>query len=391
MSWNEINKMNLRFAAIKQFNTGNFTKVEICLVYNISRPTLDKWIMRFKEGGYHNLDDRNSRPHKLAQETEPKVVKKILFLNDKKGWQAKNIESFISINFPKWNLPSRTTIHNILYRAGKTSKYRKIPHHPHPGKPIVEAKAPNDVWAIDYKGHRKGRGGKYLYPLTITDLFSHKLLGCFVHEGTRYVDAKRDMAKVFKKFGLPKVILSDNGTPFSSHGIDGISRLNVWWTELKITHVKTQPASPQQNASHERMHREMQRTFRKGHGKSKQTNQKLLDEFCYDYNYNLKHGGLGEKTPNQVYRVSKRKYVEEVKEPKYPKSFEQRKVSFNGGFKWIDERVLISTALGGKYIGLEEIDTALFKVWFYDRFLGFFDEEIGRLEDEPERYKRNLM
>lgn len=213
-------------------------------------------------------------------------------------------------------------------------------------------------------------------------------MGCFVHDGPRFLESKRDMTKVFREFGLPKTILSDNGIPFANKGVDGISRLNVWWTELGIRHARTEPASPQQNANHERMHREMERDIRRAIGKNSTEQQKLLNVFQSDYNSRLKHGGLDDATPDEVYIASNREFPEKIVPPEYPDHFDIRLVSKNGGIKWYDARIPISTALYQKYIGLEEVDTGLYKIWFYNRFLGYLDEKVSRLEDEPGRYRR---
>ena len=55
--------------------------------------------------------------------------------------------------------------------------------------------------------------------------------------------------------GLPEALRSDNGSPFGSVGAGGLSRLSVWLMKLGIEVRHIPPASPQDNARHERMHR----------------------------------------------------------------------------------------------------------------------------------------
>jgi transposase InsO family protein/transposase len=388
MPWSENRKMDTRFAAIKEYHTGKYTKSELCEIYGISRPTLYKWLNRFDLEGWEGMDDRSSRPLTSPNRTSDKIRDLILTLNTAKGWQNKKIHGHLELKYPHLFIPCPSTIHNILKSHGRTSKYNRFRRWKHPGKPIYDAKKPNDVLSADYKGQFRMRDYRYCYPLTISCNYSRFLLGLFPHPGNRLEDARRDFEVVFREYGLPKAILTDNGVPFATKGIDGISQLNVWWTELGIDHIRTQPASPSQNGKHERMHRELKRLTTRPPGKNYKEQGRKLKEFQNDYNYNLKHGGIGDVTPGSLYRTSRRSYPEKIKSPYYPSHFEVRRVSANGGFRWDCERVPISHALGGKHIGLEQIDTGLYKVWFYKRFLGFYDEIKRKLEDKPGRLDR---
>lgn len=374
MSWSESNKMDLRYAAVKQYFTGNFTKTQICEIYGISRPILDKWITRFEAEGIPGLQDRSSRPLSSPNETPKEVVDYILSINEKWGWLAKNIFTHIKNKKKELDCPTVGTIHRILEKNDRTHKYKRYNHYIHPGKPICESNKPNDVWATDYKGQFNTGDGKKCYPLTITCTFSRMLIGAFPHLGPRLEDSKRDFTRAFREFGMPTSIISDNGTPFSSRGIDGLSQLNVWWTELGITHIRTQPASPQQNGRHERMHREMKRETTRPAGKNLKEQTRMMDEFRQRYNEERGHGGINDVPPISIYSKSEVQFPEVIKGPEYPNSFVVRKVSDNGGFRWNNEWVNLSQCLGLKNVGLEEIDDGLWKIFFYNRFLGFFDE-----------------
>jgi putative transposase len=388
MPWSENNKMDIRYATVREYLTGKYTKTELARIYGVDRKTLTKWINRYDQEGQKGLIDRPSRPKSFPRALPQEIVDLILEINNKKRWQAKKIESHLSIKYPDFKTPSKSCIHKVLERNELTRKYKVYRKWKHPGKPIVEALQPNDVMCVDYKGDFLLKDKSRCYPLTATDLFSRSLLGAFAHPGNRLVDARRDFEKIFEEYGLPKVILSDNGGPFCSKGIDGLSRLNVWWTELGIKHARTELGNPQQNGQHERMHREMKRLVTRPAGNNLRDQQKKLDEFRTDYNENLGHGGIGNVTPFSIYEKSEIHYPGEIIEPEYPDYFDIRRVSNAGAFRFSSKQICISMALKGKYIGLEEIDDGLHKVWFYDRFLGFFDEFYNRLEDKPGRYRR---
>ncbi len=388
MPWSETNIMDARFAAVKEYHTGNYSKTLICEIYGISRPTFDKWLMRFDKNGWNGLHDLSCKPIHSPNKISEHVTDLILDHNEKKGWKNKKIHGHLELKHPGIEIPCPATIHNILKRHNRTDKYRRHKRWQHPGKPVYQALAPNDVLSADYKGEFKMGNRKYCYPLTITCNFSRFLLGAFAHSGPLISSSKRDFEKVFREYGLPKAILTDNGNPFSSIAINGLSQLSVWWTELGIEHLLTQPASPGQNGKHERMHREMKRSVTKPPGKDMEHQSEMLKVFQIDYNENLKHGGLDNATPASVYENSTREYPDKIDGPDYPIDFETRKVDTSGKFSWHNRNISVSKTLTSKNIGLEEIDDGLHKVWFYDRPLGFFDVKIGRLEDKPGRFSR---
>ena len=388
MPWSETTIMDERYCAIRELLTGNFSKTELCQSYNISRPTLDKWINRYHAEGFHGLFDRSSKPISCPHKTPTEIENLILDLNQRKGWQAHKIHSHLGIRFKNIERPSQTTIHNILDRAGRTNQYNRRQKHQHPGKPAFHPLYPNQFWTMDYKGQFKTRDGIYCYPLTVRCDFSSMILCADGHYGPRTEDAMRSLTRVFREYGLPEVIVSDNGGPFASSGINGITHLNVWWTELGIKHLRIEPASPGQNPRHERMHREMKRLCTRPPELNLNAQNRRLRDFVHDYNEELGTPDNEDVPPVELYEKSDRIFPELIKLPEYPSHWETRLVSSNGGFRWDSKRVPVTMCLENKLLGLEEVDDKLFKVFFYDRFIGFFDANYSRIEDEPSRFFR---
>ena len=54
---------------------------------------------------------------------------------------------------------------------------------------------------------------RYCYPLTITDFASRYLFACEALSTTKEAYAFTVFERVFKEFGLPKAIRTDNGVP----------------------------------------------------------------------------------------------------------------------------------------------------------------------------------
>ena len=147
----------------------------------------------------------------------------------------RSCSSFFERKDPQTTWPSRWTVCEILKREGlvrKKTRRRKVGH---PGKPTSIITAPNELWCVDFKGEFKTRDGRYCYPLTVTDSYSRYLIGCQGLLSTETLGAKEVFARLFKKYGLPAAISSDNGTPFASTALGRLSQLSVWWIRLGIT------------------------------------------------------------------------------------------------------------------------------------------------------------
>jgi transposase InsO family protein len=74
-----------------------------------------------------------------------------------------------------------------------------------------------------------------------------------LHRGSEL--ARPEFERAFAEFGVPERIRSDNGAPFASKVVGGLSRLSVWWIQMGILPERIEPGNPQQNGRHERFHR----------------------------------------------------------------------------------------------------------------------------------------
>lgn len=142
-------------------------------------------------------------------------------------------------------MPGRTTVFDILKRHGCIDKKQKTRRRSHPGKPTILATEPNHLWTADFKGQFKTRNGVYCYPLTIADAYSRYLLECKGLLSPSRKDTKKVFTTIFKEYGIP----------FASAALGRLSQLSIWWIRLGIYPELIEPASPQQNGRHERMHR----------------------------------------------------------------------------------------------------------------------------------------
>lgn len=289
---------------------------------------------------------------------------------------------------PRWTLPGRSTVCDILSRHGWVPKKPRRRHIGHPGKPNTHILAPNDVWCADFKGQFKMGDGVYCYPLTVTDGFSRYLLGCQALASTAVAGAKPVFARLFKEYGLPKRIRTDNGVPFATTTLARLSSLSAWWVRLGVLPELIEPGKPQQNGRHERMHRTLKTEATRPPAGNLGAQQRKFNRFREEFNHERPHEALDQETPASVYEPSSRKMPTKLPPLEYPDRFEVRYVSTNGGIRWNKDWINVSIVCAGEYVGLEEIDDGIWNVYFGPLKLGRLHERHRRIEDEYGRLIR---
>jgi putative transposase len=210
----------------------------------------------------------------------------------------------------------------------------------------------------------------------VADGFSRYLLGCRALTSTQSRPTRSSFADLFRQYGLPEAIRSDNGTPFAAAtAIGRLSRLSVWWIRLGIRPELTKPSHPEQNGAHERMHRTLKADTARPPAGNRGAQQKKFDAFRREYNHERPHETLDQKTPSDLYTPSPRPFPERLPQPEYPGHFEVRLVSRNGGIRWKKSWVNISHSLLEEYVGLEEVDDGIWSLYFGPVLLGRFHED----------------
>ena len=389
MPWEHSLPMDQKTQFVSEFLRHTISVTELCDRYGISRKTGYKWIDRYQAEGPAGLADRSRRPHSSPDETpEPLRLAIIEARRLHPSWGGKKLLKHLKSKNPQVDWPSRWTVCEILRREGLVRQRTRRRKPGHPGKPISIATAPNDLWCVDFKGQFKTRDGRYCYPLTVTDRYSRYLLGCQALLSTETEGAKATFLRLFKKYGLPQAIRSDNGTPFASTALARLSELSVWWIRLGIRPELIEPGKPQQNGQHERMHRVLKAETARPPAASLRQQQRWFDRFCQEYNQLRPHEGIALQTPASLYEPSSRPMPATIPPLVYPAYFETRLVSKNSGIRWRDKWVAITTTCAGLHVGLEEIDHGLWDVYLGPVKLGRLLEETMRIEDHLGRLKR---
>jgi transposase InsO family protein len=253
--------------------------------------------------------------------------------------------------------------------------------HRHPGivPPITHES--NDLWTTDFKGHFRTRDGLYCYPLTIADQHTRYLLGCQGLRCTKGGGVRAVLEQAFRTFGLPRAIRTDNGVPFATTGIHGLSQLNVWWMRLGIQHQRIQPACPQQNGAHERMHKTLKAEACRPPRGTLAAQQRAFNRFRAEYNEERPHEYLRGRPPAACYRPSARPFPEQLPPLEYPGHFLVKRVTNAGTFRLKHRLLFIANALKQHHIGLEEVEDGIWSIYFGTVLLSRVDERDFIIRD----------
>jgi transposase InsO family protein len=275
--------------------------------------------------------------------------------------------------------PAPSTIGDLLRREG-LSQPRRRRRTPMPlTRPFAPVGAPHDLWCIDFKGWFRTGDGQRCDPLTLTDADSRFLIDCRIVAPTA-AGVQPVVEAALRAHGLPRAIRSDNGTPFASTGAGGLTRLAVGWLKLGIRLERTDPASPQQNGRHERMHGTLKGETCDPPAATPAEQQDRFDRFRAEFNEVRPHEALGQATPASRFTpTSPRPYPARLDEPAYDADHAVRRVRSNGEIKWGGDLIFLSEALVGEPVGVAETEDGHWIVHFADHPLGIIDRRTRKL------------
>jgi putative transposase len=300
------------------------------------------------------------------------------------NWGAPKIREKLKRMFPDIQSPAISTVHAVLDRHGLV-KRRRRKRYKAQGTPLSQPTQANQLWCADYKGEFMLGNKHYCYPLTITDAHTRYLLACEGQESTKEVNAFQVFEAVFKEYGLPDALRTDNGVPFASpNALYGLSKLSVWWLRLGITLERIKPGCPQQNGRHERMHLTLKKEATKPAAYNFLQQQEKFDDFIQVYNHERPHQGIDNYYPGELYTPSTKEY-RGLPEVDYPFADRTVRITQCGRICMGRRKINVSRALAGQDVGITQTDDKIWLVTFMKYDLGYFDENENRLEpiDNP--------
>ena len=377
MPWRETDKMEQKEHFIQEMLKQEKPFKHLCAEFGISEKTGHKWKNRFYEQGKVGLYEQSRArltQNMIDGDTAAELIK---IKNAHLAWGPKKIREIYAQAYPQKDVPSLSSVKRILDKAGLV-KPRKIRPPASSDCPRlqqqIQAEKPNDVWSIDFKGWWKS-DGEICEPFTVRDRYSRKILCAKLMQSKTSVAVRAVMTELFKTYGIPKVIHSDNGAPFAApNGVLNLTSLSVWWITLGILPDRSLKGHPEQNGSLERMHKDIADEIEGKVSGGISANQAVLDAWVKEYNSVRPNEAIGMKTPDELYTKSERKYTGDYDELEYPMGFLVRKVFKTGQIVLHGIHITIGVSLRGWHVGLKSLDDGhSFHVFIADFLLGTLD------------------
>jgi transposase InsO family protein len=395
MSWKETDELEQRMLFVSACLGGEKSMSAICQEFGVSRKSGYKWLARYRDQGTQGLTSHSRAPahqaRRIAIEVEDAIVQARLA---HPRWGAPKLRALLGREQPGVSWPATSTFGAVLARHGLSR-----PQPQHKRTPLAEAtlcdpQAPNIQWGGDFKGWFRTGDGMPCHPFTLTDGWSRYVLCVQALLQTTGEQVQLVMIAIFRKYGLPWALRTDNGPPFASTGVGGFSRVSVWWARLGIYHERIQPGRPTQNGRHERMHRTLKADTANPPQANCQAQQRHFEEWREEFNQvrphqAVEHPTLGQAPPATRYTPSPRSYPEYLPELQYEEAMQVRRVRSNGQIKWQGELIFVGEALSGERVGLREIGPGQWALFVGAMPAALWDESHSRWL--PERAARKLL
>jgi transposase InsO family protein len=293
-------------------------------------------------------------------------------------WGPKKLRAVLQRRAPTRRWPAASTIGDLLRREGVSVPRRRTRYTVPLTAPLAAATAPNEVWSADFKGWFRTGDGTRCDPLTIADAYSRYVFCCRIVP-PKETGVRPWFERVFREYGLPRQLRTDNGTPFATTGAAQLSHLAVWWLKLGIALDRIDPGHPEQNGRHERFHLTLQEETSEPPAPTVRAQQRRFDHMRREFNEERPHEALGLQPPADWYAPSPRPYPTRVEDPWYDATHHVRRVNKNGQVKWRGDWVFVSEAVRRELVGIAESDGG-------DWIVRFMALELGRIDRHTRRF-----
>jgi transposase InsO family protein len=383
MPWKETCVMDERLRFVAAAREKKESMAELCRRFGISRKTGYKLLERYEAEGPLALADRSRARHTHANAVPEAMARIILTKREAHPtWGPRKIRAALRRESPDTFWPAPSTIGTLIKQAGLVQTARRRRRIPLFDAPLPPVSRSNERWNVDFKGWFRTRDGVRCDPLTVTDDASRYLLVCQVVPKTDFAHVRACFEKAFEAYGLPERIRSDNGPPFATRSLSGLSRLSVWWLKLGILPERIAPGHPEQNGRHERMHRTLKQETARPPKFNGVLQQEAFDSFAEIYNRERPHEALCDDVPAARYVPSPRGPVVAL-EPQYPQQAVVRRVRKTGCILLNGDMIYLSKALAGEPVALEPVDDQgrFFDVYFLDFLIGAIDTLYATTKD----------
>ena len=381
MPWARKSVMDCRTMFIAAWLRDEAPMSQLCLRFGISRKSGYKWVERYQEAGVAGLTDRSSARHTQTRKIDAETAEILLDLRRQRPtWGPKKLLARLRQDHPEKSWPAASTVGDLLKREG-LSQPRPRRRKGESGKlALIEPSVPNMNWAADFKGWFRTGDGVRCEPFTVTDGYSRYVLGCEVVPQVTFARVQPVLTRLFRDYGLPHALRTDNGPPFARRdGLGGLTQLSVWLLKLDVWPDFIAPGRPDMNGRHERMHRVLLEDTISPPAATVLAQQQRFDAWRVDYNTYRPHEALEQRCPATLYWRSERAFPEKIAAWSYPADHHVRTVVGDGYVRWRDGTIYLSGALRGETVALAQRDDGDWAVRFRGFDLAVVDDATGEL------------
>ena len=381
MPWSEMTIMSQRLDFVRRVLQRRVSMAELCEEFRVSEKTGYKWMARFRADGAAGVADRSHAPHHVHRMADAIAAALLEIRDAHPTWGPRKLIAYAAARDASHRWPAPSSVGALLKRHGLVRPRRvRAARSTTRNWGQTSARAPNEVWTADFKGQFRLGTGPYCYPLTVADAYSRFLLGCTALRATDTILTRSVFERLFKEYGLPRVLRTDNGVPFAAPmALGQLSSLAVWWIRLGIQPERIQPGKPQQNGRHERMHRTLKAETAKPPAPSWRGQQQRFDRFRHCFNEERPHEALGQQPPASWYAASTNPYPRRLPALAYAGGVDVRRVNTVGQFSWRGHYLFLSSVLAGEYVGLEEVGDLRWSIAFGALNLAYVDPSTMQL------------
>ncbi len=354
MPFRETSIMDQKQAFVTLAEQGGIPFAALCRRFEISRPTGYKWLGRFRADGPAGLAERDRRPHTSPHQTPIAIEQQVVALRDAHPrWGGQKLRARLERQGLE-PLPAASTITAILDRHGRLDPAEAGKHTPWRR---FEHPAPNDLWQLDFKGHFPLTTTGRCHPLSVLDDHSRYLLGLTACADEQDGTVRAILTRLFRQYGLPWRILTDNGPPWGSPGQD-LTALGAWLIRLEVRPWHGRPLHPETQGKVERFHRTVKADVLQGAAfPDLGAAQAAFTAWEAVYNHERPHHALELAVPASRYQPSPRPFPEVMPPWEYDLEDEVRAVAPSGQVTHRARTVFVSQALRGQRVALRPTTT----------------------------------
>lgn len=372
MPWKEWNAVSLKeeFRSLAVVEGANVSL--LCRRFGISRKTGYKWLRRYIEDGVLGLTDRARRPQHSPTTTDAETTSVIVELRQTHpAWGARKLRTRLQALGHR-ELPAASTIQAILKREGLVASSESQKHR---AFTRFEHEAPNDLWQMDFKGHFPLTSGARCHPLTVLDDHSRYAIRLAACGNERHETVRAELVTAFRRYGLPRRMLMDNGPPWSGGADEPYTVLTVWLLRLSVAVSHGRPFHPQTQGKDERFHRTLKAEVLVWEQfTSLVACQRRFDPWRDVYNLERPHEALGMQTPATRYQPSERAYPETLPAIEYGPGDMVRQVSIDGTIHFRGHEIKLSKAFRGQPVALRpSVNDGAWDVYYCQHEIGQLD------------------